>query len=166
MLMAAMNPCPCGYFGDRVRSCRCSAQQIRQYQGKISGPLLDRIDLHIEVPSVKYRDLTGKEDGESSAAIKKRVDQARQRQKQRFNGAGILTNARMMEKQIRSFCAIDEESHQLMEMAIEKMGFSARAMNRILKVSRTIADLEGADKIEPAHVAEAIQYRSLDRRIV
>ncbi|MDD4357514.1 MAG: ATP-binding protein, partial [Smithellaceae bacterium] len=166
MLVAAMNPCPCGYFGDRVRGCRCSAQQIRQYQGKISGPLLDRIDLHIEVPSVKYRDLTGKEEGESSAAIKKRVDQARQRQKQRFNGVGILTNARMMEKQIRSFCAIDEESHQLMEMAIEKMGFSARAMNRILKVSRTIADLEGADKIEPAHVAEAIQYRSLDRRIV
>jgi magnesium chelatase family protein len=166
MLVVAMNPCPCGYFGDRVRSCRCSAQQIRQYQGKISGPLLDRIDLHIEVPSVKYRDLTRTEEGESSAAIKKRVDRARERQKQRFNGAGILTNARMMEKQIRSFCAIDEESHQLLEMAIEKMGFSARAMNRILKVSRTIADLEGADKIEPAHVAEAIQYRSLDRRIV
>jgi magnesium chelatase family protein len=166
MLVAAMNPCPCGYFGDRVRSCRCSAQQIRQYQGKISGPLLDRIDLHIEVPSVKYRDLTGKEDGESSCAIKKRVEQARKRQKQRFNGPGILTNARMTEKQIRSFCAIDDESHQLMEMAIEKMGFSARAVNRILKVSRTIADLEGADQIGPAHVAEAIQYRSLDRRIV
>ena len=166
MLVVAMNPCPCGYFGDRVRSCRCSAQQIRQYQGKISGPLLDRIDLHIEVPSVKYRDLTGTEEGESSAAIKKRVDQARQRQKKRFDGIGVLTNARMTEKQIRSFCAIDEESHQLMEMAIEKMGFSARAMNRILKVSRTIADLEGTDQIGPVHIAEAIQYRSLDRRIV
>lgn len=166
MLVVAMNPCPCGYFGDRVRSCRCSAQQIRQYQGKVSGPLLDRIDLHIEVPSVKYRDLTGTEEGESSAAIKKRVDQARQRQKKRFDGIGVFTNSRMTEKQIRSFCAIDEESHQLMEMAIEKMGFSARAMNRILKVSRTIADLEGTDQIGAAHIAEAIQYRSLDRRIV
>ena len=115
---------------------------------------------------MKYRDLTGTEEGESSAAIKKRVDQARQRQKKRFDGIGVLTNARMTEKQIRSFCAIDEESHQLMEMAIEKMGFSARAMNRILKVSRTIADLEGTDQIGPVHIAEAIQYRSLDRRIV
>lgn len=166
MLVAAMNPCPCGYFGDRVRSCRCSPQQIRQYQGKISGPLLDRIDLHIEVPSIKYRALTGKEEGEPSVEVKKRVDRARALQKNRFDHRGVFTNANMTEKQIRSFCTIDEESHQLMEMAIEKLGLSARAMNRILKVSRTIADLEGKDKIEPAHVAEAIQYRSLDRSIV
>ncbi|PKN16978.1 MAG: hypothetical protein CVU71_18035 [Deltaproteobacteria bacterium HGW-Deltaproteobacteria-6] len=166
MLVAAMNPCPCGYFGDRVHSCRCSPQQIRQYQTKISGPLLDRIDLHIEVPSVKYRALTGKEEGESSAMVRERVDNARRLQKNRFGDSGIVTNARMSEKQIRSFCAIDEESHQLMEMAIEKLGLSARAMNRILKVSRTIADLEGREKIEPSHVAEAIQYRSLDRSIV
>jgi magnesium chelatase family protein len=166
MLIAAMNPCPCGYFGDRVRSCRCSPQQIRQYQAKISGPLLDRIDLHIEVPSIKYRALTGTEEGESSAVVKRRVDSARDRQKQRFGSAGAVTNARMTEKQIRSFCMIDEASHQLMEMAIEKLGLSARAMNRILKVSRTIADLEGREKIEPMHVAEAIQYRSLDRNIV
>ncbi len=166
MLVAAMNPCPCGYFGDRVHSCRCSPQQIRQYQAKISGPLLDRIDLHIEVPSVKYRALTGKEEGESSAEVRKRVDSARHLQKNRFHHTGIVTNARMSEKQIRSFCAIDEESHQLMEMAIEKLGLSARAMNRILKVSRTIADLDGREKIEPSHVAEAIQYRSLDRSIV
>ena len=166
MLVAAMNPCPCGYFGDRVRVCRCSAQQIRQYQGKISGPLLDRIDLHIGVPSVKYRALTGKEEGEPSAAVKQRVHAARDRQKARFDPSGVCINARMTEKQIRSFCAIDEESHQLMEMAIEKLGLSARAMNRILKVSRTIADLEGKEKIASSHVAEAIQYRSLDRSVV
>ena len=166
MLVAAMNPCPCGYFGDRARACRCTPQQIRQYQAKISGPLLDRIDLHIEVPSVKYRALAGKEEGESSAVVRKRVESARDRQKKRFDGTGVITNARMTEMQIKSFCVIDEESHQLMEMAIEKLGLSARAMNRILKVSRTIADLEGREKIEPAHVAEAIQYRSLDRSIV
>ena len=166
MLVAAMNPCPCGYFGDRVRACRCSPQQIRQYQGKISGPLLDRIDLHIEVPSVKYRALTAKEEGEPSEKVKERVALARDIQKRRFASKGVLTNARMNEKNIRTYCAIDEESHQLMEMAIEKLGLTARAMNRILKVSRTIADLEGREKIGPAHVAEAIQYRSLDRRII
>lgn len=167
MLVAAMNPCPCGYFGDRVRRCRCSPQQIRQYQAKISGPLLDRIDLHVEVPSVQYRALTGKEDNESSAEVRKRVVGARHRQQERFGIEGVpAANARMTEKQIRSFCPIDEESHQLMEMAVEKLGLSARAMNRILKVSRTIADLDGAEKIEAAHVAEAIQYRSLDRNIV
>jgi len=166
MLVAAMNPCPCGYFGDRHRACRCTPQQIRQYQGKISGPLLDRIDLHIEVPSVKYRALTGKEGGETSAAVKKRVDDARSIQHQRFGRSGVMTNARMTEKQIRLHCEIGEESHQLMEMAIEKLGLSARAMNRILKVARTIADLQGKVSIESAHVAEAIQYRSLDRGII
>ena len=166
MMVAAMNPCPCGYFGDRVRACRCSVQQIRQYQGKISGPLLDRIDLHIEVPSVKYRALSGKEMGESSATIKTRVNLTRERQQKRFGNSGVLVNARMTEKQIKAFCRIDEESHALMEMAIEKLGLSARAMNRILKVSRTIADLEGKENIEPAHVAEAIQYRNLDRNLI
>ena len=166
MMVAAMNPCPCGYFGDRVRACRCSVQQIRQYQGKISGPLLDRIDLHIEVPSVKYRALSGKEMGESSATIKNRVNLTRERQQKRFGNSGVMVNARMTEKQIKSFCHIDEESHALMEMAIEKLGLSARAMNRILKVSRTIADLEGKENIEPAHVAEAIQYRNLDRNLI
>jgi len=166
MMVAAMNPCPCGYFGDRVRACRCSVQQIRQYQGKISGPLLDRIDLHIEVPSVKYRALSGKEMGESSATIKNRVNLTRERQQKRFGNSGVMVNARMTEKQIKSFCHIDEESHALMEMAIEKLGLSARAMNRILKVSRTIADLESKEHIEPAHVAEAIQYRNLDRNLI
>ncbi|MBN1474686.1 MAG: YifB family Mg chelatase-like AAA ATPase, partial [Syntrophaceae bacterium] len=166
MLIAAMNPCPCGYFGDRVRTCRCTPQQIRQYQGKISGPLMDRIDLHIEVPAVKYRALSGKEAGESSQSIKSRVSSAREIQKKRFNQDGLACNARMSEKQIKAFCAIDEDSHNLIEMAIEKLGLSARAINRILKVSRTIADLESKEKIESSHVAEAIQYRSLDRSLI
>ncbi len=166
MLIAAMNPCPCGYFGDRVRTCRCSPQQIRQYQAKISGPLLDRIDLHIEVPSVKYRALSNKETGESSSTIKERVNKARARQNKRYEGNGILCNARMTDKQIRTYCSIDEESQGLLEMAIEKLGLSARAMNRILKVSRTIADLENKETVESAHVAEAIQYRSLDRNLI
>jgi magnesium chelatase family protein len=166
MLVAAMNPCPCGYFGDRAHTCRCSPQQIRQYQSKISGPLLDRIDLHIEVPSVKYRALSDKEVGEISASIKQRVNKARDLQKKRFGSNGIVCNARMTEKQIRNFCQIDEEAHKLIEMAIEKLGLSARAVNRILKVSRTIADMENKKNIEPAHVAEAIQYRSLDRSLI
>lgn len=166
MLIAAMNPCPCGYFGDRIRACRCSPQQIRQYQTKISGPLLDRIDLHIEVPSVKYRALSDKEVGESSSSIKERVNKARNRQIKRYEGNGTYCNARMTEKQIKTYCSIDEESHRLLEMAIEKLGLSARAINRILKVSRTIADLENKETVEPAHVAEAIQYRSLDRSLI
>lgn len=166
MLVAAMNPCPCGYFGDRVHTCRCSSQQIRQYQSKISGPLLDRIDLHIEVPSVKYRALSDKETGESSLEVRTRVNKARDLQKQRFGSNGVLCNARMTEKQIRKFCEIDEEAHKLIEMAIEKLGLSARAVNRILKVSRTIADLENNESIKTSHVAEAIQYRSLDRSLI
>ncbi|HOX99848.1 MAG TPA: YifB family Mg chelatase-like AAA ATPase [Smithellaceae bacterium] len=166
MLVAAMNPCPCGYFGDRVRSCRCTPQQIRQYQSKISGPLLDRIDLHIEVPSVKYRALSDKEQGESSAAVKERVNKARDIQKERFNSDRVMCNSRMTEKQIKKFCYIDEEAHKLIEMAIEKLGLSARAVNRILKVSRTIADLENDEHIRTSHVAEAIQYRSLDRGLI
>ncbi len=166
MLIAAMNPCPCGYFGDRVRTCRCSPQQIRQYQAKISGPLLDRIDLHIEVPSVKYRALADKETGESSATIKERVNKARERQIRRYEGNGVFCNARMTEKQIKTYCSIDEESHKLLEMAIEKLGLSARAMNRILKVARTIADMENQETVKSAHVAEAIQYRSLDRSLI
>jgi magnesium chelatase family protein len=166
MLVAAMNPCPCGYFGDRVHTCRCTSQQIRQYQSKISGPLLDRIDLHIEVPSVKYRALSDKETGESSASVKARVNKVRDLQKNRFGSNGVLCNARMTEKQIRNFCKIDEESHKLIEMAIEKLGLSARAVNRILKVSRTIADLENNESIRTSHVAEAIQYRSLDRSLI
>jgi magnesium chelatase family protein len=166
MLVAAMNPCPCGYFGDRSRSCRCTPLQIRQYQGRISGPLLDRIDIHIEVPSVRYRDLTSRETGESSAAIKTRIEQARDIQKNRFAGDETLCNARMTDRQVRAACPLDEESRQLIEMAIDRLGLSARAHSRILKVARTIADLEGAPALRSSHVAEAIQYRTLDRRLV
>jgi len=166
MLIAAMNPCPCGYFGDRIHNCHCTPQQIRQYQAKISGPLLDRIDLHIEVPSVQYRALSGKDAGEPSCRIKERVDKARARQRKRYEGNSVFCNARMTEKQIKNYCSIDEESHKLLEMAVEKLGLSARAINRVLKVSRTIADLEGNEKIESVHVAEAIQYRTLDRGLI
>jgi magnesium chelatase family protein len=166
MLVAAMNPCPCGYFGDRHRPCRCTPQQIRQYQGRISGPLLDRIDIHVEVPSVPYRDLAANRPGESSAVIKARIEGARRIQVKRQGGDGPLFNARLSDRQVRSFCVIDEASRQLIEMAVEKLGLSARAHTRILKVARTIADLEGLPQILPSHVAEAIQYRSLDRRLI
>jgi magnesium chelatase family protein len=166
MLIAAMNPCPCGYYGDRRRACRCSPQQIRQYQGRISGPLWDRIDIHIEVPAVRYRDLTSAHTGESSAAIKARVKHARNMQEERFEGTETSGNARMTDGELKKYCSLDTESQQLIEMAIEKLGLSARAYTRILKVARTIADLDGELRILPSHVAEAIQYRSLDRYIL
>jgi len=166
MLVAAMNPCPCGYYGDPKRTCRCSPQQIRQYQTRVSGPLMDRIDIHIEVPSVKYRDLAGRSNGESSTDIMKRVDRAREMQKARFNGTDIRFNARMSDKQIKSNCIIDDESQKLIEMAIERLGLSARAYTKILKVARTIADLDEEKEIRSSHVAEAIQYRNLDRRMI
>ena len=166
MLVAAMNPCPCGYYGDQRRSCRCSPQQIRQYQGKISGPLLDRIDIHIEVPAVGYRELTGRYAGEPSEAIKARIDRARAVQKKRFPAGRMPLNARMTDREIRETCRVGEESSRLLEMAMEKLGLSARAYTRILKVARTIADLDGPADIGPSHVAEAIQYRTLDRRVI
>jgi len=165
-LVASMNPCPCGYYGDGTDRCHCSPQQIRQYQGRVSGPLMDRIDIHIEVPSVRYRDLTARKRSESSADIKNRIEEARKIQFERFSGNAAICNARMNESQLREFCAIDEESHRLIEMAIDKLGLSARAHARILKVSRTIADLDHSSRIQSSHVAEAIQYRSLDRRLV
>jgi magnesium chelatase family protein len=166
MLVAAMNPCPCGYFGERNRSCRCTPQQIRQYQGRISGPLLDRIDIHVEVPSVPYRALTARESGEPSAAIKARIEKAREIQKHRFPGDETRFNAHLSQSQVRTVCPIDHDSRQLLEMAVDRLGLSARAHTRILKVARTIADLEGDPAIRASHVAEAIQYRSLDRRLI
>jgi len=166
MLVAAMNPCPCGHFGDHHRPCSCSALQVRNYRSRVSGPLLDRIDLHVEVPPVRFRELRGGREGESSAAIRERVTTARLLQEKRLNGRAGGLNARMSGEDIRRHCALDVESHRFIDMAFEKLGLSARAFSRILKVARTIADLDGEPAIRPHHVSEAVQYRSLDRSVV
>ena len=164
-LIASMNPCPCGYYGSQ-RECKCSPIQIQRYVGKISGPLLDRIDIHIDVPSVQFKELRGKgvPSGEKSEAIRERVIKAREIQLERFSGSsGVFSNSAMSPTQIRKFCALDAESENLLERAMLRQGLSARAHDRILKVSRTIADLEASENIEPQHLSEAIGYRSLDR---
>jgi magnesium chelatase family protein len=166
MLIAAMNPCICGFYGDPRRACRCSPQQIRQYQGRISGPLLDRIDIHIDVPAVRYRELAARQTAEPSAAIKARIEAARRRQRERLPDHPLFTNARLTDPQLKAFCALDTDSQRLLEMAVDRLGLSARAYTRILKVARTIADLEGEADIRPPHVAEAIQYRTLDRALI
>jgi len=164
MLVAAMNPCPCGFLGDPKHECFCTFPQIQRYRSKMSGPLLDRIDIHIEVPPVQYRDLAGDQAVESSATMLGRVEKARRIQAERFQRMKIHTNAGMSSRQIRKFCSLDSQSEDLLERAMDKFGLSARAHSRILKISRTIADLEGSEGIQPSHVAEAIQYRTLDRR--
>jgi magnesium chelatase family protein len=166
MLVAAMNPCPCGFFGDPKKECVCSFPQIQRYRSKISGPLMDRIDLHTEVPAVQYKDLSEKAGGRSSKDILKEVKKARDIQAERFQRMKIFKNADMTSRQIRKFCTVDSASEVLLEKAMDRLGFSARAYSRILKISRTIADLEGSTDIKSDHVAEAIQYRSLDRRIL
>ena len=158
--------CPCGYFGDPKRECTCSYREIQRYRSKISGPLMDRIDIHIDVPAVPFKDLTGFQPAQSSHEIFQRVMRAREIQEERFKKTKIHCNAMMNSRQIRRFCEIDERSNTLLEAAMEKFGFSARALSRILKISRTIADLAGSEDIEQAHVAEAIQYRSLDRKLM
>ncbi|MCX7995699.1 MAG: YifB family Mg chelatase-like AAA ATPase [candidate division WOR-3 bacterium] len=167
MLAAAMNPCPCGYFTDPYHECRCTPIQIQHYRAKISGPLLDRIDIHIEVPALKYDDLKSAQPGESSEEIKKRVTKAREKQLERFKDAKrkIFCNAHMESKDIRKYCVLDEESQSLLKTAIEKFGLSARAYDKILKVARTIADLDSSENIKAQHIAEAIQYRSLDKDV-
>ena len=165
MVVASMNPCKCGYFGDSTRKCTCSEQQIRQYLGKISGPLLDRIDLHIEVPAVKYRDLTDGKPVEPSAEIRKRVEAARKIQENRFQGEkNVHCNAQMTPKMVEEFCPLGTEESKLLKDAFHNLGLSARAHNRILKVSRTVADLKGSENIKREHLAQAIFYRSLDRK--
>jgi magnesium chelatase family protein len=163
MLAAAMNPCPCGYATDPGKECSCTPLQIQRYLARISGPLLDRIDIHIDVPPVKQRELTAEASGEASAAIRERVRHARQLQQERFRRSKIYCNAHMSTRQIRRVCQMDEEAKGLLERAMDRLGLSARAYDRILKVGRTIADLEGQEAILAAHIAEAIQYRSLDR---
>ncbi|MBC8525799.1 MAG: YifB family Mg chelatase-like AAA ATPase [Candidatus Cloacimonetes bacterium] len=167
MLVASMNPCPCGYFGGNVpgHTCTCTPSMIQKYMSRISGPLLDRIDIHIEVPAVKYEELSADPKGEKSEDIRKRVNEARKVQLERFaENPHIFSNADMESKHLRKYCRIDDECKQLLKIAIEKLGFSARAYDRILKVSRTIADLDKSQEITPSHISEAIQYRSLDRK--
>lgn len=164
MLIAAMNPCPCGYHGDPSRECTCSAYQVQRYRSRISGPLADRIDIHVEVPAVTYRDLAGRDPGEPSASIRKRVTAARKIQGARFAGSQIKINAGMSTRHIRKYCPISKKSAALLEKAVDRLGLSARAYHRVLKIARTIADLEGSDGISSAHILEALQYRGLDRR--
>lgn len=163
-LVASMNPCPCGYFGSS-RECKCSPMQIQRYVGKISGPLMDRIDIHIDVPAVKFDELRGRtvEECDSSATIRERVNKARDVQLGRLSGDGVYSNSAMSPKQIRKYCELDSQSEELLERAMSRQGLSARAHDRILKVARTIADLESSENIQPGHISEAINYRSLDR---
>jgi len=160
MLVCAMNPCKCGWYGHPSGRCRCSEREVRRYHSRISGPLLDRIDLIVEVPALEYEELRRKTPAESSAAIKERVNAARDLQRRRFADDGSMCNARIGSRQLRSFCALDGEGEQLMRQAFDSMGLSARSYDRILRVARTIADLDGAERIAPEHLAEAVQYRS------
>lgn len=165
MLVAACNPCPCGFLGDGRHPCRCTPSQIHKYRARISGPLLDRIDIHIEVPAVPYRALATEQDGEPSQAIAARVQSARETQRSRYRRDGIFANARMQTRHLRRYCNPDGPARTLLERAMQKLGFSARAYSRVLKVARTIADIEGVEEITEKHVSEAIQCRSLDRNL-
>jgi magnesium chelatase family protein len=163
-LVASMNPCPCGYFGSQ-RECKCSPMQIQRYVGKISGPLMDRIDIHIDVPAVKFGELRGRgvASGDTSDVIRERVMRAREVQITRLGSDGIFSNSAMTPKQIRTYCTLDADCEALLEKAMLRQGLSARAHDRILKVARTIADLDASENIQPNHISEAINYRSLDR---
>ena len=165
-LVGSMNPCPCGYMTDPSRQCRCTPFDIQRYHARMSGPLLDRIDIHVEVPAVRYQELTRGTPGESSAVVRERVLRAREVQLRRFAGRpGIFSNAQMSGKDMRAYCELDEPTLALLERAMHSQGLSARAYDRILKVSRTIADLAGSERITSEHISEAIHYRSLDRQL-
>jgi magnesium chelatase family protein len=164
MLVSSMNPCPCGYYNHPEKDCLCPPGMVQKYLNKISGPLLDRIDLHVEVTPVSFDELASKAKGESSADIRERVMEARDIQEKRYSNAkGVHANAQISTKQLQKYCSLNEKSQQMLKMAMEKLNLSARAYDRILKVARTIADLEKNESINAEHIAEAIQYRSLDR---
>lgn len=165
MLVAAMNPCPCGYFGTDARRCKCTPRQIERYLSKISGPLVDRIDIHIDVPAISFTKLRSKSSQLGSATIRKDVVRARDIQAKRFDGRAAMTNSRMSHKQVRQFCELDTASEMMLKQAMTEFGLSARAHDKICKVARTIADLAGAENIAPEHIAEAISYRKLDRKL-
>lgn len=164
MLVASMNPCPCGYFGSKEKECSCTQGQIQKYMNRISGPLLDRIDIHIEVSPVKYDTLSSNREIETSEEIKARVDKARNIQNLRYLNDGIVSNSELTPDLIKKYCELDEECSRLLKNAFEKLGFSARAHDKVIKLARTIADLDGKENILPKHIAEAIQYRNLDRK--
>ncbi|MBQ8882877.1 MAG: YifB family Mg chelatase-like AAA ATPase [Clostridia bacterium] len=166
MLVASMNPCPCGYHGSKTHECVCTPLQITKYLSRLSGPLMDRIDLHIAVENVTYDDLTTAEMAESSQEIKKRVDAARKIQVDRYNGTGVYSNAKMTAQMIKKYCVLDEKSEKLLKNAFDKLGLSARSYTRILKVARTIADLDGEENISVKHISEALNYRGMDRNYV
>ena len=164
MLVASMNPCPCGFYGSKEKECTCSRQTIQKYMEKISGPLLDRIDIQVEVTPVKYEELKSKEETETSESVRKRVNNARRIQAKRYEENEIYSNAGLTPKLIEKYCQLDKESNKLLEKAFNKLGLSARAHGRILKVARTISDLDGKENIQIKHIAEAIQYRNLDKK--
>lgn len=164
MVVAAMNPCPCGYLGHPTKTCKCSDAAKRRYKDKISGPLLDRMDIHIEVQNVEYETISGKEKSESSAEIKKRVNKAREIQRKRFEGTGISCNAKMTPSATQKYCIMTDEANTLMKTSFERLGMSGRAYDKILRLARTIADLDEKEIIEFEHIAEALQYRALDRK--
>lgn len=163
-LVAAMNPCPCGFFGHPKKKCICSSQSVKKYLGKISGPMLDRLDIHVEVPAVEYEELTGKSDGETSATIRARVEKARKLQQERYKGTGVNCNARLNSTLIAEYCVLTESAVTVLKGAFERLGMSARSYDRVLKIARTIADLDESEKIDVAHIAQAIRFRSLDRK--
>jgi len=164
MLVASMNPCPCGYFGDPKHECRCTQNQIDSYLNKISGPLLDRIDIQIEANPIKYNDLKNNETTENSFTIKDRINKAREIQQMRFKGINVFSNSQLSNKDIKKFCKFTNEAEGLLKKSFDSLGLSARAYNKIIKVSRTIADLDFSEIIDVDHIAEAIQYRNLDRK--
>ena len=164
MLVCAMNPCPCGYYGHPTKKCTCSVGAPAKYLSKVSGPLLDRLDIHIEVPQVDFQKLSADEKGETSAEIKKRVNAARLIQIKRFEGTDVTSNAKMSPSQTREYCKLDEQSKKMLERCFETMGLSARAYDKILRIARTIADLDASENIKLEHVTEAVQYRALDRK--